>query len=166
LYVLRAKSEQAMFPLRGNWLSAIPGANFVVVVSADPSAARSSRRARRGGRPPLPAGEQRRCHLSIALTAAERAALEARAASAGLRPAVYLRQAALAGAATVDRRMDLTRLHVELRRIGNNLNQIAHAANSALSGDEYPAVRAAVTSIEGALTELRAALAAIRSSLP
>lgn len=155
-----------MFPLRGNWLSGIPGANFFVVVGMEPSAARPSRRARRGGRPPLPAGEQRQCHLSIALTAAERVLLDERAALAGLRPAVYLRQAALAGAAAVDRRVDLTRLHVELRRIGNNLNQIAHAANSALAGDEYPVVRAAVGSVESALAELRAALAAIRSSLP
>jgi Bacterial mobilisation protein (MobC) len=114
----------------------------------------------------LPPGEQRRCHLSIALTAAERASLEARAASAGLRPAVYLRQASLAGAVTVDRQVDLARLHVELRRIGNNLNQVAHAANSALAGDEYPAVRVAVASVEGALVELRAALTAIRSALP
>ncbi|MFZ0552201.1 MAG: plasmid mobilization relaxosome protein MobC, partial [Steroidobacteraceae bacterium] len=108
----------------------------------------------------------RRCHLSIALTAAERASLDARAASAGLRPAVYLRQAALAGAASVDQRVDLSRLHVELRRIGNNLNQLAHAANSALAGDEYPAVRAAVASVDGILVELRATLAAIRSALP
>ena len=79
---------------------------------------------------------------------------------------MYLRQAALAGAAAVDRRVDLTRLHVELRRIGNNLNLVAQAANSALAGDEYPAVRAAVASVESALAELRAALTAIRSSLP
>ncbi len=155
-----------MFPLRGNWLPCAPRANFAVVMSADTSAARSSRRPRRGGRPPLPPGKQRRCHLSIALTAAERASLDARAASAGVRPAVYLRQAALVGAAAVDRRADLTQLHVELRRIGNNLNQVAHAANSALAGDEYPAVRAAVASIGGVLVELRAALAAIRSALP
>ena len=155
-----------MFPLRGNWLSGSSRANFNVVVSDDAPTARSSRRARRGGRPSLPPGEQRRCHLSIALTADERAALEARAASSGLRPAVYLRQAALAGAAAVDRRVDLTRLHVELRRIGNNLNQVAHAANSALAGDEYPAVRAAVTAIDGVLVDLRAALTAIRSALP
>jgi hypothetical protein len=160
------KTEQAMFPLRGNWLSRISRANFSVVVSDDAPAARSSRRSRRGGRPSLPPAERRRCHLSIALTAAERASLEARATSAGLRPAVYLRQAALAGAASVDRRVDLTRLHVELRRIGNNLNQIAHAANSALAADEHPAVRTAVSSIDGALLELRATLAAIRSALP
>ncbi len=155
-----------MFPLRGNWLSGSSRANFSVVVSDDAPAIRSSLRPRRGGRPSLPPGERRRCHLSIALTAAERASLDARATSAGLRPAVYLRQAALAGAAAVARRVDLTRLHVELRRIGNNLNQVAHAANSALAGDEYPAVRAAVASVESALAELRAALAAIRSSLP
>lgn len=154
-----------MFPLRGNWLSGTSSVNFGVVVGANPAAARSSRRSR-GGRPPLPPGEQRRCHLSIALTASERALLDARAASAGVRPAVYLRQAALVGAAAVDRRVDLARLHVELRRIGNNLNQVAHAANSALAGDEHPAVRAAVASVESALVELRAALTAIRSALP
>lgn len=155
-----------MFPLRGNWLYGTSRANFSVVVSDDAPAVRSSRRPRRGGRPSLPPAEQRRFHLSIALTAAERASLDTRAASSGLRPAVYLRQAALAGAATVDRRVDLARLHVELRRIGNNLNQVAHAANSALAGGEYPALRAAVASIDGVLMELRAALAAIRSSLP
>lgn len=155
-----------MFPLRGNLLSGMPGANFFVVVSADPSAARPPRRARRGGRPALPPGKQRQCHLSIALTAAERALLDERATLADLRPAVYLRQAALVGAAAVDRRVDLTRLHVELRRIGNNLNQIAHAANTALAADEYPAARAAVASTEGLLAELRAALTAIRSALP
>ena len=155
-----------MFPLRGNWLPDASRVNFIGVVSDDAPAVRSSRRPRRGGRPVLPPGERRRCHLSIALTATERALLDARAASAGLRPAVYLRQAALAGAAAVDRRADLTRLHVELRRIGNNLNQLAHAANSALAGDEYPAVRVAVASVEGVLVELRAALTAIRSALP
>lgn len=155
-----------MFPLRGNWLSGTSRANFIVVVSDDAPAVRSSRRVRRGGRPSLPPDEQRRCHLSIALTPTERASLDARASSTGLRPAVYLRQAALAGAASVDRRVDLARLHVELRRIGNNLNQVAHAANSALAGDEYPAVRAAVVSLEGVLVELRAALTAIRSALP
>ena len=152
-----------MFPLRGNWLPDDSRVNFIVVVSDDAPAVRSPRR---GGRPALPPGEQRQCHLSIALTAAERALLDARAASAGLRPAVYLRQAALAGAAAVDRRVDLARLHVELRRIGNNLNQIAHAANSALVVDEYPAARAAVASVDRALVELRAALAAILSALP
>ena len=155
-----------MFPLRGNWLYGISRVNFTAVMSASPDAARSSRRTRRGGRPRLPHDEQRRCHLSIALTAAERAVLEVRASSAGVRPAVYLRQAALAGAAAVDRRVDLTRLHVELRRIGNNLNQVAHAANSALAGGEYPAVAVAVASIESVLVDLRAALIAIRSALP
>ena len=155
-----------MFPLRGNWRSGTSRANFVVVVSDDAPAVRSSRCVRRGGRLSLPPGEQRRCHLSIALTPAERASLDVRAASTGLRPAVYLRQAALAGAAAVDRRVDLARLHVQLRRIGNNINQLAHAANSALAGDDYPAVRAAAASVDGALVELRAALAAIRSALP
>lgn len=135
-------------------------------MSDDAPAVRSSRRARRGGRPSLPPGEQRQCHFSIALTPAERASLDARAASTGLRPAVYLRQAALAGAAAVDRRVDLARLHVELRRIGNNLNQIAHGANSALAGGEYPAVDTAVASVDRILVELRAALAAIRNALP
>jgi hypothetical protein len=134
-------------------------------VSDDAPAVRPPRRARRGGRPSLPPGEQRRCHLSIALTAAERASLDARAASTGLRPAVYLRQAALTGAAALDQRVDLARLHVELRRIGNNLNQIAHAANSALAGGEYPAVGVAVAAVEPVLVELRAALTAIRSVL-
>ena len=155
-----------MFRLRGNWLPDIARVNFIVVVSDDAPAVRSPRRARRGGRPSLPAGEQHQCHLSIALTPAERASLDARAASTGLRPAVYLRQAALAGAAAVDRRVDLARLHVELRRIGNNLNQIAHAANSALAGGEYPAVDTAVASVDRVLVELRAALAAIRNALP
>ena len=80
-----------MFPLRGNWLYRISRANFFVVVGMEPSAARPSRRLRRGGRPALPPGKQRQCHLSIALTAAERALLDARAALADLRPAVYLR---------------------------------------------------------------------------
>ncbi|MGH7082080.1 MAG: MobC family plasmid mobilization relaxosome protein [Acetobacteraceae bacterium] len=135
-------------------------------MSADSTPAARPARRRRGGRPPLPPGEQRRRHLTVSLSAAERASLEARATAAGVRSAVYLRLAALSGAAAVDRRAGLTQLHVELRRIGNNLNQVAHAANSALAGDEYPAVRAAVVSLESVLTELRAALAAIRSALP
>jgi hypothetical protein len=88
--------------------------------------------------------------------------------AAGVRPAVYLRLTALSsgGADAVDLRSTLTQLHVELRRVGNNLNQVAHAANSALVVDEYPSVRAAVVSVDSVLVELRAALAAIRSALP
>jgi hypothetical protein len=50
--------------------------------------------------------------------------------------------------------------------VGGREAGLAGGSVYALAGDEYPAVRAAVASIDGVLAELRAALAAIRLSLP
>ena len=66
----------------------------------------------------------------------ELARLEERAGDAGLSLAAYLRACALGAAgprsrrrASVDRLL-LAQTHAALSRIGNNLNQIAHALNS------------------------------------
>jgi hypothetical protein len=70
------------------------------------------------------------------LTPAERAELETRARVAGLSLSSFCRAAALGEAGPRARRRPtveaalLAQTHAELRRVGNNLNQIARALNS------------------------------------
>jgi hypothetical protein len=79
---------------------------------------------------------QRTAALLIALTPAERADFEARAANAGLSLSAFARAAALGDKGPRARRRPtveaatLAQTHAELRRVGNNLNQIAKALNS------------------------------------
>lgn len=79
---------------------------------------------------------QRTAALLIALTPAERADFEARAAKAGLSLSAFARAAALGEAGPRARRRpivdaaELASVHAELKRVGNNVNQIAKALNS------------------------------------
>jgi len=78
---------------------------------------------------------QRTAALLIALTPAERADFEARAAKAGLSLSAFARFAALGDKGPRARRRPivdaaaLAQTHAELKRVGNNLNQIAKALN-------------------------------------
>lgn len=104
-----------------------------------PSHSRSSRR-------------RRRVHFqSLRLTAGERAVVRARAHAAGLTVSAFLRRAAL-GKRVRSRSGQVRRDAVyQLSKIGNNLNQLARAANTAGQ------VRA-MERLEAVLEELREAL--------
>ena len=90
------------------------------------------------GRPQLTAGRRRTKQLGVRLSAAEWRAVAARASRAGVRPATFVREAALsapgrsvspsADVATVEERR-------ELRRIGANLNQVARRLNAGLDAE-------------------------------
>ena len=89
-------------------------------------------------RPKTKSGSQTRQRTAaalVALTPAERAELEHRAANAGLSLSSFCRAAALGDAGPRARRRPtveaatLAQTHGELRRVGNNLNQIARALN-------------------------------------
>jgi hypothetical protein len=90
---------------------------------------------------------------------AEQAKLEERASASGLSTGAYLRAAALGGAgvrarprASVDRQL-LARANADLNRVGNNINQIAHALNA---GRDMP------HHLAEAMAELRGVLSALR----
>lgn len=69
--------------------------------------------------------------LNLRLTLAERAAIETKAASAGVPPTDYARRVALGSRlAVVSAQVADPQLVLALNRIGVNLNQIAHALNS------------------------------------
>jgi Bacterial mobilisation protein (MobC) len=82
------------------------------------------------------AKRQRTEQIVTRWTPQERAELEARSARAGLTATAYLRQQALGGAGPRARRRPpvdadaLLMLEGQLGRIGNNLNQLARAANA------------------------------------
>lgn len=111
------------------------------------------------GRPRLAPGERMTDGLRVRMTAAERASVEARAAQAGLSPSEFARRA-ISGAKIEtpanDRAAIPPMLITELGRIGNNLNQIAHAAHL---GRELRRMA------EVSLTEVRALVAAITERL-
>jgi hypothetical protein len=120
----------------------------------------------RTGRPPLDPAERRNRSLSVALTDSEWATLRETAARAGQRPAAYLREAALRGGwHEMGRVTALKLIDTQLRRAGNNVNQLAHAANTALRTSDQAALRAAVGRADGTLEELRAALRALMAEL-
>jgi len=94
----------------------------------------------------------RSCFRSLRLTPGELALVRARAHSAGLPVSTFLRRAAL-GQAVRARRGQVERDAIyQLSKIGNNLNQLARAANTARQV-------VALELLEEALQELRAALA-------
>ena len=107
-------------------------------------------------------GSEKRRRLRLAqirLDDAEQAKLEERASASGLSTGAYLRAAALGGAgvrakprASVDRQL-LARANADLNRVGNNINQIAHALNA---GRDPPHVLAE------AMVDLRDVLSALR----
>lgn len=110
---------------------------------------------RKTGRPKLADGERRDDRLpNIRVTSAERAAVEAKAAQAGLPLVEFCRRAILSRRVTPRQSATDERALVELNRAGVNLNQIARAVNG---GRELPAdfpevlaeVRAAVAKVAG-----------------
>ena len=78
---------------------------------------------------------QRIIKFSVSWTPDEADRVKTRAAEAGLSVSAFIRAAALGDAGPRARRRPivdaaaLAQTHAELRRIGNNLNQIAHALN-------------------------------------
>lgn len=95
---------------------------------------------------------RREVKRKIAFTEEEFASLRARASLTRRPFARYVREAALGNVPAVPTgRLD-AELIAQLRRVGNNLNQLAREANAA---DRFPAER----KIEAALTELNALVA-------
>lgn len=117
------------------------------------------RRRRKTGRPQLAAEERLIDAFRIRATAAERAAAEAKAARAGLSVSEFARRA-LAGATITERASGRSvippALLSDLNRVGNNLNQIAHAAHL---GRSLPAMA------EQTLAEVRGLVALIVSRI-
>ena len=79
--------------------------------------------------------KERRKNFPLRLSASERAALESKAESAGLKLSPYLRQAGLNK--SISNKTNLVpevnrAIYVELGRIGNNINQITKAAHKSL----------------------------------
>lgn len=111
------------------------------------------------GRPRKAPGERMTDGLRVRMTAVERASAEARAAQVGLSPSEFARRA-IAGAKIAapanDRAAIPPMLITELGRVGNNLNQIAHAAHL---GRELRHMA------EATLAEVRALVAAITEKL-
>jgi hypothetical protein len=109
------------------------------------------------------AKRQRTEQMVVRCTPEERAELEARAVRAGLAVGAYLRQQALGGSGPRARRRPpvdadaLLLLEGQLGRIGNNLNQLARAANAG----GWPSAFA----IEDATQELMATCDAIVGAL-
>jgi hypothetical protein len=65
------------------------------------------------------------------MTAAERAAIDQRAAAAGVTPSAFAAEVLRNGRVVVQQQQTLApALMAELSRIGNNINQLAHAANA------------------------------------
>lgn len=102
---------------------------------------------------------QRTTVLQVRLTPLERAAVEDRAAQAGLTAASYTRRLLLGADAPrqvrrppVERR-ELTRLLGELGRVGNNLNQIAHRMNL-----DHPSDRRGLLVVLQSLVDVRNAI--------
>jgi hypothetical protein len=102
---------------------------------------------------------QRSRLAQIRLDEAEALKLEELASASGLSVGAYLRAAGLKSAGvrarprpSVDREL-LARANADLNRVGNNINQIAHALNIGLDAPSY---------LGEAMRELRGVLAALR----
>jgi hypothetical protein len=80
------------------------------------------------------AGEHRTSAIGVKFTPAERTQLETAAAARGEGLSEYIRERCFGRSAPavggVSRNPDALRLAQEMRRIGNNLNQLAHIANT------------------------------------
>lgn len=113
---------------------------------------------RRTGRPRMAQGEARDDRLPrLRVTAAERAAVEVRAAQAGLELSEFCRRAILGQRVTAQPiRMAQAQLLAEINRIGVNLNQLARAANA---GRPMPA------SVDAAVIEVRAVIERLAEAL-
>ena len=116
-------------------------------------------------------GSEKRQRLRLAqvrLDDAEAEKLQELASASGLSVGAYLRAAGLKSAgvrarprASVDRQL-LARANADLNRVGNNINQIAHALNS---GRDMPqSLAEAMADLRGVLSVLRRAAGYDRAS--
>ncbi len=100
-------------------------------------------------------------HINVRVTRAERGEIFSRARLAGMAPSTYMREAALLAGEKPIRVADadqLRQIHVDLKRIGNNLNQAARALNK-YGADEMSLQM--VTGTAAQVSEAAGALAAI-----
>ena len=95
------------------------------------------------GRPQLEAGRRRTKQLGVRLSASEWRVIESRSARAGVRPAAFLREAALSSPGRSPSSVDVATVEErrELRRIGANLNQVARHLNAGRDADVLPVLR-------------------------
>jgi hypothetical protein len=106
---------------------------------------------------------QRAQVVGVRMLAAEYASVRQRAAEAGMRVGSYLRACALGDAGPRARRSPtvnaelLGRALAELNRVGNNVNQIAHALNAARTVDGRNTA-AALAELRGVLAQIKLAL--------
>jgi hypothetical protein len=115
---------------------------------------------RKAAKPRSGSEKRQRSRLAqIRLDDAEAVKLEELASASGLSVGAYIRAAALKSAGvrakprpSIDREL-LARTNADLNRVGNNINQIAHALNIGLDAPSY---------LGETLRELRGTLAAIR----
>lgn len=87
-------------------------------------------------------------------TAAERAAVQARARQAGRIPARFIREAALGAPIRVPRAVVNAEAVRELARVGSNLNQLAREANAGRLPDFAAHLEAALTELHAAIMRL------------
>jgi hypothetical protein len=84
----------------------------------------------RGGRPKSEPGTGRLTTVSTRVSAAELAALQAKAAQMGMKPADWLRHAALSRRLPTAPVPEVNRVqYAELARLASNMNQLVKAAN-------------------------------------
>lgn len=97
--------------------------------------------------------EQKATQINLRLSESEAKAIRNRAQASGLSLSAYMRRCALSGNApspVLDAR-ELKPLYTELRRCGNNVNQIARALNArGVGGASSAEVSKALTALEGA----------------
>lgn len=75
----------------------------------------------------------RTSHINVRVTPGERAAIAARSARCGMAPSAYMRESALLrdeAPVRVAGEGELRAIHVDLKRVGNNLNQAVRALNA------------------------------------
>lgn len=111
--------------------------------------------------------EQKTTQINLRLSESEAKAIRDRAQTSGLSLSAYMRRCALSDNApspALDAR-ELKPLYTELRRCGNNLNQIARSLNAhgadAVSGDE---ISKALCSLKEATDSVVQALASVRNN--
>jgi hypothetical protein len=91
--------------------------------------------------------------LTVRLTPSERAMIEQRAAAANMTPSGYLAELVRHGHVVVEQRQSLTGPDLaQLKRIGSNINQMTHAANTGIP----PAARDVVTAMQKLMSWLLA----------
>lgn len=96
--------------------------------------------------------EQKATQINLRLSESEAEAIRNRAQASGLSLSAYMRRCALSGAPSLvlDTR-ELKPFYTELRRCGNNVNQIARALNArGVGGASSAEVSKALTALEGA----------------